>query len=81
MDSLHLARWGFEEEWRRWATMESYGARLVVLAGLAYGLGLATAGVATHMDGAAISRPGWCWGGLPCWRREALGIWRAPPAP
>ncbi|BBL70845.1 fluoride efflux transporter CrcB [Methylogaea oryzae] len=70
---LHLARWGFEEEWRRWATMESYGARLVVLAGLAYGLGLATAGVATHMGwggdkqawlvlgGLALLAPGGAW--------------------
>lgn len=40
---LHLARWGFEEEWRRWATMESYGARLVMLAGMAYALGLTAA--------------------------------------
>lgn len=70
---LHLARWGFEEEWRRWATMESYGSRLVMLAGLAYALGLTTAGVGIHMDwpdekqallvlgGLALLAPGGAW--------------------
>lgn len=46
---LHLARLGFEEEWSRWASMESYGSRLLILAGLAYTLGLLTVGVGTHM--------------------------------
>lgn len=37
---LHLARLGFEQEWHRWASMEAYGARLLMLGGLAYALGL-----------------------------------------
>jgi CrcB protein len=37
---LHLARWGVAEEWHRWARMEAYGARLAMIAGLAYSFGL-----------------------------------------
>lgn len=46
---LHLASWGFTEPWRNWLSLESYGAQLLLLSGLAYMVGFLLAGMATRM--------------------------------
>lgn len=38
---LNLARWGFEEDWSRWLSLETVGARLALLLVLAWLLGAA----------------------------------------
>lgn len=47
---LHVARLGFAQEWHRWASMEAYGARLLMLGGLAYSLGLAVVAMSMRLS-------------------------------
>jgi CrcB protein len=75
---INLARWGFEEDWNRWLSLETVGARLALLLVLAWLLGVAVGQLSTRF----------AWGVdrqiivsfLVVWLLAPLGAWYARAA-